>query len=120
MARLTAASSLSGVDRPCRALMRVGADEGDVDAQGVEHPQRLLADGGLRDARGPVRRAVAASPSGIAASRAAMGTELVTTTSSRSVGSRAAMRAVVVPASSSTLAPLRGKNSVAAAAMASL
>ena len=56
----------------------------------------------------------------MAASRAAIGTELVTTTSSRSAGSRAAIRAVVVPASSSTLAPPSGKNSVAAAAMASL
>ena len=46
---------------------------------------------------------------GIAASRAATGTELVTTTSSRSAGNWAAMRAVVVPASSSTLAPPRGR-----------
>ena len=49
-----------------------------------------------------------------------MGTEFVTTFSSRSDGRCAATRAVVVPASSSTLAPLSGKNSAAAAAMASL
>ena len=54
------------------------------------------------------------------ASRAAMGTEFVTTVSSRSGGSAAAIRLVVVPASISTLAPLSGKNSAAAAAMASL
>ena len=42
---------------------------------------------------------------GMADSRAAIGTELVTTTRSRSAGSRAATRAVVVPASNSTLPP---------------
>ena len=46
--------------------------------------------------------------------------ELVTTTSSRSGGSMPATRAVVVPASKSTLAPGSGRNSVAARAMASL
>jgi len=45
----------------------------------------------------------------MAASRAAIGTELVTTISSRSAGNWAAMRAVVVPASSSTLAPAERK-----------
>ena len=54
------------------------------------------------------------------ASRAAMGTEFVTATTSRSGGSMPATRAVVVPASNSTLAPDSGRNSVAARAIASL
>ena len=45
------------------------------------------------------------------ASRAAIGTELVTTVSSRSDGNVAAIRPVVVPASSSTVAPLEQKES---------
>ena len=80
----------------------------------VEHPQRLLADGGLGESRGPGRRAVAAITDWHGGQPAAIGTELVTTIRSRSVGSRAAMRAVVVPASSSTRPPVAGTKSTAA------
>src|SRR6267378_2059403 len=119
MARLTVASSLSGVERPWRTLialvpMNATSTRGVSSTRSVCSPTAAW----VRPRTRPPRSC--RETDGMAASRAAIGTELVTTISSRSAGNWAAMRAVVVPASSSTLAPPSGKNSVAAAAMAFL
>lgn len=59
----------------------VGADERDVDPQRVQDPQHLFADGGLGESADPSAEQLQRCR-GNADTRAAIGTELVTTVSS--------------------------------------